>query len=89
MGVALHQTIILQFRATNNQAEYKALIAGLSFALSISVKCIQVFSDSQLVINQVNRTYETKDEVLKKYLQKTQSLISQLKVFSLVHIPIE
>ncbi|PKA60905.1 hypothetical protein AXF42_Ash006540 [Apostasia shenzhenica] len=60
MGTTLRQVVTLQFKATNNQAEYEALIAGLN--------CIQVFSDSQLVINQVNRAFETKDEVLKKYL---------------------
>ncbi|PKA55219.1 hypothetical protein AXF42_Ash003856 [Apostasia shenzhenica] len=55
----------------------------------MAVKCIQVFSDSQLVVNQVNRAFETKDEVLKKYLQQAQSLISQFEDFSLMHIPRE
>ncbi|PKA55323.1 hypothetical protein AXF42_Ash003960 [Apostasia shenzhenica] len=51
------------------------------------VRHIQVFSDSQLVVNQVNRAFETKDEVLKKYLQLARSLISQFEDFSLIHIP--
>ncbi|PKA61923.1 hypothetical protein AXF42_Ash008755 [Apostasia shenzhenica] len=89
MGATLHQVVILQFKATNNQAEYEALIEGLSFALSVAVKCIQVFSDSQLVVNQVNRAFEIKDEILKKYLQQAQSLISQFEDFSLTHIPRE
>ncbi|PKA46879.1 hypothetical protein AXF42_Ash021686 [Apostasia shenzhenica] len=53
----------------------------------MAVKHIQVFSDSQLVVNQVNRIFETKDEVLKKYLQLARSLISQFEDFSLTHIP--
>ncbi|PKA49882.1 hypothetical protein AXF42_Ash004424 [Apostasia shenzhenica] len=89
MGATLHQAVTLQFKATNNQAEYEALIAGLNFALSMAVKSIQVFSDSQLVVNQVNRAFETKDKVLKKYLQQAQSLISQFEDFSLTHIPRE
>ncbi|PKA46228.1 hypothetical protein AXF42_Ash021494 [Apostasia shenzhenica] len=89
MGVTLHQAMTLQFKATNNQTEYEALIAGLNFALSMTVKCIQVFSDSQLVVNQVNRAFKIKDEVLKKYLQQAQSLISQFEDFSLTHIPRE
>ncbi|PKA60972.1 hypothetical protein AXF42_Ash019961 [Apostasia shenzhenica] len=89
MGATLHQAVTLQFKATNNQAEYEALIAGLNFALSMAVKCIQVFSDSQLVVNQMNRAFETKDEVLKKYLQQAQSLISHFEDFSLMHIPRE
>ncbi|PKA52014.1 hypothetical protein AXF42_Ash008243 [Apostasia shenzhenica] len=78
MGATLHQAVTLQFKATNNQAEYEALIIGLNFALSMAVKHIQVFSDSQLVVNQVNRIFETKDEVLKKYLQLVRSLISHI-----------
>ncbi|PKA46004.1 hypothetical protein AXF42_Ash019765 [Apostasia shenzhenica] len=89
MGATLHQAVTLQFKATNNQVEYEALIAGLNFALSMVVKHIQVLSDSQLVVNQVNRIFETKDEVLKKYLQLAKSLISQFKDFSLIHIPWE
>ncbi|PKA58543.1 hypothetical protein AXF42_Ash008830 [Apostasia shenzhenica] len=58
----------------------------MNFALSMTVKCIQVFSDSQLVVNQVNRAFETKDEILKKYLQQAQFLISQFEDFSLTHI---
>ncbi|PKA54541.1 hypothetical protein AXF42_Ash000376 [Apostasia shenzhenica] len=89
MEATLHQAVTLQFKPTNNQAEYEALIVGLNFALSMAVKCIQVFSVSLLVINQVNHAFETKDEVLKKYLQQAQSLISQFEDFSLTHIPRE
>ncbi|PKA46092.1 hypothetical protein AXF42_Ash015383 [Apostasia shenzhenica] len=89
MGATLHQAVTLQFKATNNQAEYEALIAGLNFALSMAIKRIQVFSDSLLVVNQVNQTFETKDEVLKKYLKLARSLISLFENFSLTHIPRE
>ncbi|PKA48496.1 hypothetical protein AXF42_Ash021612 [Apostasia shenzhenica] len=89
MGAVLHQAVTLRFKATNNQAEYEALIAGLNFALSMAVKRIQVFSDSLLVVNQVNHAFETKDEVLKKYLQLAKSLISLFEDFSLTHIPRE
>ncbi|PKA62798.1 hypothetical protein AXF42_Ash020070 [Apostasia shenzhenica] len=87
MSATLHQAVTLQFKATNNQAEYEALIAELNFTLSMVVKRIQVFSDSLLVVNQVNRLFEAKDEVLKKYLQLVRSLVSQFKDFSLAHIP--
>ncbi|PKA55140.1 hypothetical protein AXF42_Ash003777 [Apostasia shenzhenica] len=89
MGATLHQAVTLQFKATNNQAEYEALIVGLNFALSMTVKRIQVFSDFLLVVNQVNRLFEAKDEVLKKYLQLARSLISQFEDFSLAHMPRE
>ncbi|PKA59367.1 hypothetical protein AXF42_Ash001461 [Apostasia shenzhenica] len=89
MGAVLHQAVTLRFKATNNQAEYEALIAGLKFALSMAVKHIQVFSDSLLVVNQVNQTFETKDKVLKKYLHQAKSLIALFEDFSLTHVPRE
>ncbi|PKA45597.1 hypothetical protein AXF42_Ash010936 [Apostasia shenzhenica] len=89
MGAVLHQAVTLRFKTTNNQAEYDALIAGLNFALSMAVKRIQVFSDSLLVVNQVNQTFETKDEILKKYLHQAKSLISLFEYFSLTHVPRE
>ncbi|PKA58558.1 hypothetical protein AXF42_Ash008845 [Apostasia shenzhenica] len=78
MGATLHQAVTLQFKATNNQVEYEALIAGLNFALSMAVKCIQVFSDSQLVVNLVNRAFKIKDEILKKI--SATSLVLNLSV---------
>ncbi|PKA64811.1 hypothetical protein AXF42_Ash016842 [Apostasia shenzhenica] len=89
MGAVLHQAVTLRFKATNNQAEYEALIAGLKFALSMAVKRIHVFSDSLLVVNQVNQTFETKDEVLKKHLHQAKSLIALFEDFSLTHVPRE
>ncbi|XP_059663785.1 uncharacterized protein LOC132309497 [Cornus florida] len=52
-GTKLQQSICLKFPTTNNEAEYKALLAGLRLASSLQVRCLKVFSDSQLVINQV------------------------------------
>ncbi|PKA49441.1 hypothetical protein AXF42_Ash016630 [Apostasia shenzhenica] len=89
MGVALYRAITLQFKVTNNQTKYEVLIVGLKFALGMSVKHIQVFNDSQLVVNQANRAYEIMDEVLKKYLVKAHSLISQFDEFFLTHVPRE
>ena len=43
----------LQFPATNNEAEYEALIAGLCLAKEMGLQQLKVYSDSQLVVNQV------------------------------------
>jgi len=50
--------------ATNNQAEYKALIAGLTKAKELGAKEIEVFLDSELVVKQLNREYRVKDKQL-------------------------
>ncbi|KAK0594549.1 hypothetical protein LWI29_017364 [Acer saccharum] len=60
-GDILEQSIHCGFHATNNEAEYEALIAGLDLAKSLNVKVIKARSDSQLVVRQVNGTYEARD----------------------------
>ena len=47
----------LNFKASNNEAEYEALIVGLKLACVIGVHNISIFSDSQLVVNQVTSLY--------------------------------
>ncbi|GKV52511.1 hypothetical protein SLEP1_g59089 [Rubroshorea leprosula] len=52
------------FDATNNIAEYEALLLGLQLALELKVIAIEVYSDSQLVVNQVNSICEVVDPVM-------------------------
>ena len=55
------------FPCTNNIAEYEALINGMKIIAECRVDQLNVFGDSQLVINQVNDIYQTKDEKLLPY----------------------
>jgi len=57
------------FKASNNEAEYKALLMGIKLYYTAGADCIQTFSDSQLVVRQLNGTYEVKDEVLAAYVR--------------------
>ncbi|KAH9304237.1 hypothetical protein KI387_008641, partial [Taxus chinensis] len=57
----------LDFPYTNNIAEYEALVLGLQVALHLGVKSINIFGDSQLVVNQVMGIYQCKNEELQKY----------------------
>ena len=59
----------LQFPATNNKAEYEALIAGLHLAKEMGLQQLRVYSDSQLVVNQVRRDYQVKGENMAVYLK--------------------
>ena len=45
------------FKASNNEAEYEALIAGLELAKEMKVESLDIFSDSQLVVCQINEEY--------------------------------
>ena len=49
------------FKATNNESEYEALIAGLTLAHQMGIENIQVFGDSQLIINKVLGEYQAND----------------------------
>ena len=53
-------TIYIEFKATNNEAEYEALLTGLRVATELEVEALDAFSDSQLVINQVQGDYLAK-----------------------------
>ena len=77
------------FEASNNEAEYEALLAGLRLALHFEVKHLRAASDSQLVVNQVAEVYEAKEESMIKYLKKTTELIDKFETFQLVEIPRE
>nr|GFC79657.1 reverse transcriptase domain-containing protein [Tanacetum cinerariifolium] len=67
-GVEFTYALRFQFAASNNEAEYEALIAGLRIATQIGVKNIQANVDSKLVANQVLGTYVAKEDNMTKYL---------------------
>ena len=60
------QAINLGFPASNNEAEYEALLAGLKSAFYMKATELMVYSDSQLVVNQISGDYEAKDDRMAK-----------------------
>ena len=60
---------------TNNQAEYEALLAGLRLAMEVSAKHLLVYSDSQLVVSQVNLEFQAKGENMAVYLAKVKEVL--------------
>ncbi|XP_059627060.1 uncharacterized protein LOC132269842 [Cornus florida] len=66
-GTTLSQAIRLEFNATNNEAEYEALIAELKLAKELKIKNLIAYSDSQLVIRQVTWEYGAKDKNMEVY----------------------
>ncbi|XP_062101018.1 uncharacterized protein LOC133806941 [Humulus lupulus] len=55
-GHRVHSTLRFGFDASNNEVEYEALIARLRVALELKAECLDIFSDSQLVVNQAHET---------------------------------
>ncbi|GJX23399.1 reverse transcriptase domain-containing protein [Tanacetum coccineum] len=74
------------FEATNNEAEYEALIAGLWIAEQMGVKNLQANVDSRLVANQVNGFYTAKESSMVQYLNKVKTLAKGFKEFSIKQI---
>ncbi|XP_064963275.1 uncharacterized protein LOC135611568 [Musa acuminata AAA Group] len=75
------------FRATKNEAEYEALLAGLKLALEMQVDAIHVFTDSQLVAEQLNGGYEAREPTMAKYLAEVKSLASNFSHFTISKVP--
>ncbi len=74
-------------QATNNQAEYRAIIAALEHAISLGVNRVEMRSDSELVVKQISGQYRVKKASLKPLYQKVKQLQDSLEGFSITHIP--
>ncbi|NCU44766.1 ribonuclease HI family protein [Candidatus Falkowbacteria bacterium] len=75
--------------ATNNQAEYKALLLALKQAVALGVVELDCRLDSELVVKQLKGEYKVKHPDLKPLFEQAKSLISQIKNVSFKHIPRE
>ena len=75
--------------ATNNEAEYKALIKGLEESHNLNVTKIEIFADSELIVKQINGEYKVKNERMQKLYSKAISLFTKFNSWSLTHIPRE
>lgn len=75
--------------ATNNIAEYSALIYALQEALVRRVQEVKVFTDSELVFHQLTGTYRVKDQRLKFFYDQVQQLKRGFRRVELTHIPRE
>ena len=88
-GNTASRAVRCNFKATNNESEYEALIAGLTLAHQMGVENIQVFGDSQLIFNKVLGEYQEKDDSMIQYLAVVQRLIKKFKSCKLTQIPRE
>ena len=63
------------FKASNNEAEYEALIAELKLAIAVEADVI-VFCDSQLIVNQTTGEFATRDERMSAYTKEVSRLVA-------------
>ncbi|XP_074324263.1 uncharacterized protein LOC141661179 [Apium graveolens] len=76
----------LDFRTTNNEVEYEALIAGLGLEGTLRVKNLKVCGDSKLVVSQVKGEFEARDETMAKYACLVRVVMTQFDECHAEHI---
>ncbi|CAA7037718.1 unnamed protein product [Microthlaspi erraticum] len=86
-GKVLEQSLKHGFPASNNEAEYEAIISGLRLTKEVEAKHVHAFCDSQLVAKQFSGDYDAKDDRMDAYLKQTQELAKTFKTFELTKIP--
>ena len=70
-----------------NQAKYEAILKGLQLLQEVKADAIEIFGDSQLIINQLIGLYDYKDDILRDYYEKCQDLIAEFPMVTIKHIP--
>ncbi|GKD86741.1 reverse transcriptase domain-containing protein [Tanacetum coccineum] len=86
-GMEFTYALRFEFTATNNEAEYEALIAGLRIAARMGVRNLEANVDSRLVANHVLGEYVAKEDNMVQYLDKTKSLIQGFDRFTIRQVP--
>ena len=85
-GIRLEHSFRLGFKASDNEVEYEAFIAGLKNALDLGARDVEVYSDSQLVINQVQGSLEARDSRMKEYLKVAKQIMEKFSMASVTQV---
>ena len=85
--LTIEKSLRLGFSATNNEAEYEALLEEISMVQKMGGKAIKVFSNSRLVVGQIGGELKARDERMQWYLTQVMFLQLRFESFSLHHIP--
>ena len=83
----MEYTLRFGFQASNNKAEYDAVIAGLNLALSMEADQLEICSDSQLVVKQIEESYEARGEKMILYLKKVREPLKKFIQVQVRHVP--
>ncbi|XP_059442062.1 uncharacterized protein LOC132174420 [Corylus avellana] len=85
----LKSSLRLEFKTTNNEAEYEAVIAELGLAREMETEFVEVRSDSQVIVDHSRGEFEAKGSKMKLYLSKVQDMKKAFKKFCIIKIPWE
>lgn len=77
-GHVFEYAIRFSFKASNNESEYEATLAGLRLCLATDATKVHLFIDSQLVGSQINGEYKANEPIMIKYHEMVREMTSQL-----------
>ncbi|XP_027915954.1 uncharacterized protein LOC114175382 [Vigna unguiculata] len=86
-GFTVDHFLQFKFKASNNQAEYETLIAGLRLAKDLGARRIKCNTDSRIVVEQVQGEYQLKDDLLLQYYHKVIEAMKEFEEITIHHIP--
>ncbi|VFQ69578.1 unnamed protein product [Cuscuta campestris] len=86
-GFRSYHAINFQFKVSNNEAEYEALLSGLRLILNLKAEYVRIRCDSRLVVSQIKGEFDTKEERMRLYKEAALELLKILKGYELVQIP--
>ena len=86
-GDKLRYTLQIHFAASNNVAEYEALLYGLRMAISLGVRRLMVYGDTNLVVNQVMKEWDVRSPAMIGYCNAVRKLEKKFEGLELHHIP--
>src|SRR6059058_3495575 len=82
----LNMFLQIYFPASNNAAEYEALLHGLRIAISLGIQRLAVHGDSELVVNQVQKEYTCTNTKMLAYYQEVRKLEGTFDGLELTHV---
>ena len=85
-GRELHTVSQRIGRATNNEAEYRAAIAGLEAALALGAMAVELRMDSELVVRQLDSRYKVRNPSLRKLFGRVKDLQWRFASFQVSHV---
>ena len=86
-GTDVEYAIRFGLQASNNEAEYEAVRVGLNLTHSMEADQLEVSSDSQLVVKQIEDSYKARGEKMILYLKKVQELLNKFIRVQVKHVP--
>jgi ribonuclease HI len=82
----LSGSLRLEFKTTDNEAEYEVVITGLEMALELGAESVEVRTDSKVIVGHIQGEFEAKGEKMKRYLTKVQGMLSSFQKFCIMKI---